>query len=79
MELQFIHTQTNRIKEFGEAAIGWTVDGRAGWKAQEFADRYSFGDPVAGNFYLARWDDYVPVIDREIHTLFKRIMKHVTA
>ena len=41
MEFQFIHTQTNRIKpEFGEATIGWTVDGRAGWRAQEFADRY---------------------------------------
>ena len=40
MEFQFIHTQTNWIKEFGEATIGWTVDGRAGWKAQEFADRY---------------------------------------
>lgn len=65
-----VYKQPEKIEKFGEATIGWTVDGRAGWKAQQFADRYSFGDPVAGNFYLARWDEYVPVLDRELNTPF---------
>ena len=46
------------------------MDGRAGWNAQEFANRFDFGDPVAGNFYLARWDEYVPVLDRALQTPF---------
>lgn len=65
-----MYKQPNKIENFGVATIGWTVDGRAGWRAQEFADRYNFGDPVAGNFYLARWDEYVPVLDRELNTPF---------
>ena len=65
-----VYKQPNRFENFGEATIGWTVDGRAGWRAQQFADRYYLGDPVAGNFYLARWDEYVPVLDRELNTPF---------
>ena len=70
MEFQF-SVQMNKIKKFGEATIGWTIDGRAsGWRAQEIADRYYLGDPVAGNFYFACWDEYVPVLDRELNTPF---------
>ena len=65
-----VYKQPNRFENFGEATIGWTVDGRAGWRAQQFADRYYLGDPVAGNFYLACWDEYVPVLDRELNTPF---------
>ena len=63
-----MYKQPNKIENFGVEPIGWIVDGRAGWRAQEFADRYHFGDPVAGDFYLARWDEYVPVLDRELNT-----------
>ena len=65
-----VYKQPQKIEDFGVEPIGWTVDGRAGWRTQQFADRYSFGDPVAGNFYLARWDEYVPVLDRELDTPF---------
>ena len=52
------------------SSLPYNSKGGAGWRAQEFADRYNFGDPVAGNFYLARWDEYVPVLDRELNTPF---------
>ena len=42
MDSQFIHIHSVQMNEFGEATIGWTVDGRAGWRAQEIADRYYF-------------------------------------
>lgn len=28
----------------------------------EFVNRHHLGNPEAGNFFLAQWDDYVPII-----------------
>ncbi|XP_038044155.1 protein D2-like [Patiria miniata] len=33
---------------------------RAKWKVREFAQSHSLGNPVAGNFVQAEYDDYVP-------------------
>lgn len=35
-------------------------DGRGGFKIAAFAKKYNLGNPVAGNFYQAEYDDYVP-------------------
>ncbi|KAI8124936.1 hypothetical protein FF38_12500 [Lucilia cuprina] len=35
-------------------------DGRGGFKIAAFAKKYQLGNPIAGNFYQAEWDDYVP-------------------
>ncbi|KAI5635703.1 phosphatidylethanolamine-binding protein domain-containing protein [Phthorimaea operculella] len=37
-----------------------SVDGRAGFSTKKFAEKYNLGVPVAGNFYRAQFDDYVP-------------------
>ena len=37
-------------------------DGRAKHKAAEFIKKQGLGDPIAGNFYQAKWDDYVPKV-----------------
>ena len=34
--------------------------GRNNTKAATFVAKYNLGSPVAGNFYQAEWDDYVP-------------------
>ncbi|XP_054157286.1 OV-16 antigen-like [Oppia nitens] len=34
-------------------------EGRLGFKVREFARKYHLGEPVAINFYLAQYDDYV--------------------
>ena len=34
--------------------------GRNNTKAGAFVAKYNLGSPVAGNFYQAEWDDYVP-------------------
>lgn len=39
---------------------------RGGWKAREFAGKYNLGNPVAGNFYLAEYDDYVPILYQKL-------------
>lgn len=35
---------------------------RVRFSTRDFARRYSLGQPVAGNFFIAQYDDYVPVI-----------------
>lgn len=35
-------------------------DKRGKFSISKFADQFKFGPPVAGNFYVAQYDDYVP-------------------
>lgn len=41
---------------------GFSPKGRNNTKAKDFATKYNLGNPIAGNFYQAEWDDYVPVL-----------------
>ncbi|CAD7086277.1 unnamed protein product [Hermetia illucens] len=41
-------------------------DGRGGFSIKKFADKYKLGDPIAGNFYQAQWDDYVPELYKQL-------------
>ncbi len=36
--------------------------GRNNTSTRTFVNKYNLGAPVAGNFYLAEYDDYVPVL-----------------
>lgn len=42
------------------------MDGRPNFKARDFAARHNMGNPVAGNFYQAEWDDYVPKLYEQL-------------
>ena len=39
---------------------------RGGWKARAFVEKYKLGNPIAGNFYLAEYDDYVPKLYQQL-------------
>lgn len=39
---------------------------RGGWKARSFVQKYNLGNPMAGNFYLAEYDDYVPILYQKL-------------
>lgn len=41
-------------------------DGRGGFKIAKFAEKYNLGDPVAGNLYQAEYDDYVPILYKQL-------------
>lgn len=41
-------------------------DSRGGFAIQKFVEKYSLGTPVAGNFYQAEWDDYVPILYKQL-------------
>ncbi|XP_067626131.1 protein D3-like [Eurosta solidaginis] len=41
-------------------------DDRGGFKIAAFAKKYNLGDPIAGNFYQAEFDDYVPILYKQL-------------
>ena len=41
-------------------------EGRREHSVAAFAKKHSLGDPVAGNYYLAEWDDYVPTLHAQL-------------
>ena len=41
-------------------------EGRENFKIREFAKKYNLGQPIAGNFYVAQWDDYVPLLYKQL-------------
>ncbi|XP_064550377.1 protein D3 [Drosophila montana] len=43
-----------------------TRQGRLNFSAREFAAKHGLGKPIAGNFYEAQYDDYVPIRNKEI-------------
>lgn len=56
-----IYKQPGKI-EFDEPRLtSRSPEGRANFSAKKFAAKYKLGDPVAGNFFLAQYDDYVPI------------------
>ncbi|XP_034834370.1 protein D3-like [Maniola hyperantus] len=32
----------------------------------DFANKYNLGNPVAGNFFMAQYDDYVPILQKQL-------------
>ncbi|ODM89616.1 Phosphatidylethanolamine-binding protein 1 [Orchesella cincta] len=41
-------------------------DGRGKFSIRNFAKKYNLGQPIAGNFYQAEWDDYVPKLYEQL-------------
>lgn len=41
-------------------------DHRANFSIRNFAQKYGLGDPVAGNFYQAEYDDYCPKLYKQL-------------
>ncbi|XP_041972209.1 protein D2-like isoform X2 [Aricia agestis] len=41
-------------------------DNRAMFSIAKFAQKYKLGDPIAGNFYQAQYDDYVPILYKQL-------------
>lgn len=41
-------------------------DGRGKFSIKKFAEKYKLGEPIAGNFYQASWDDYVPILYKQL-------------
>lgn len=49
-----------------EPKQGLSPQGRGSTSTREFIAKYSLGNPVAGNFFQAEWDDYVPKLYKKL-------------
>ncbi|XP_050562581.1 phosphatidylethanolamine-binding protein homolog F40A3.3-like [Spodoptera frugiperda] len=43
-----------------------TAENRYYFSIADFAKKYDLGDPIAGNFYRAEYDDYVPILYEQL-------------
>lgn len=41
-------------------------ENRGGFSIRKFAEKYKLGNPVAGNLYQAEYDDYVPILYKQL-------------
>lgn len=41
-------------------------DGRNNFSIKNFAIKYKLGNPIAGNLYQAAYDDYVPILYKQL-------------
>ena len=51
---------------YTDQKIGVTSKGRSNTKVRDLIHKYNLGEPVAGNFYLAEWDSYVPEVYKKL-------------
>jgi len=53
--------------DFDEERVGSNSrNGRPNFKAAAFAEKYNLGNPIAGNFYQAQYDEYVPILHKQL-------------
>ncbi|CAB0003914.1 unnamed protein product [Nesidiocoris tenuis] len=53
-----VYRQSDKL-EFDEKRLtNQSAEGREGFSISKFAEKYSLGDPIAGNFYTAQYDDW---------------------
>jgi len=62
-----IYKQPSGRQQFNEKHLtNHSGDGRGKQSVAKFAADHSLGDPVAGNYYQAEWDDYVPKLYEQL-------------
>lgn len=61
-----IYKQSGKLK-FTEPHVSKnSSNNRPRFHAAKFAQKYKLGDPIAGNFYQAQWDEYVPTVHKQL-------------
>ncbi|XP_077978474.1 protein D3-like [Glandiceps talaboti] len=61
-----VYKQPGKITYTDPVRTNTSADGRGGVKARDVATKYQLGDPIACNLYQAEWDDYVPLLYKQL-------------
>lgn len=61
-----VFKQNGHIKFSESQLTNCSADCRASWHVAKFAKKYKFSNPVAGNFFQAEFDDYVPKLYEQL-------------
>uniref|UniRef100_A0A1A9ZSW7 Uncharacterized protein n=1 Tax=Glossina pallidipes TaxID=7398 RepID=A0A1A9ZSW7_GLOPL len=61
-----LYKQSGKIT-FNEKHVGNNSrEERPNFRAAKFAQKYNLGSPIAGNFFQAEWDEYVPTVHKQL-------------
>lgn len=61
-----VYKQNGKLTFDEQRLTNRSGDNRGGFSIAKFAEKYKLGTPVAGNFYQAQWDDYVPILYKQL-------------
>ncbi|CAI5451097.1 unnamed protein product [Caenorhabditis angaria] len=62
-----LYKQSKRIEDAEHGKLTNTSgDKRGGWKAAKFVEKHGLGQPIYGNLYQAEYDDYVPILYKQL-------------
>lgn len=61
-----VYLQDKKIEFNEERLDNKTSEGRFNFSIKQFAQKYKLGDPIAGNFYEAEYDDYVSLLYKRL-------------
>jgi phosphatidylethanolamine-binding protein (PEBP) family uncharacterized protein len=61
-----VYRQPSRLEFSVPTLSNRSAEGRANFHAHKFATDHKMEGPVAGNFYQAQWDDYVPKLYEQL-------------
>ncbi|KAK3933412.1 Phosphatidylethanolamine-binding protein-like protein [Frankliniella fusca] len=56
-----VFKQPGRLDLGSDRVVKRSRRGRLNWSLRKFAQEHKLGNPIAGNFFLAQWDEYVPI------------------
>jgi hypothetical protein len=61
-----IYEQPGKINFTEKRLTNRSGDNRGKFSIRKFAEKYNLGQPIAGNFFQAEWDDYVPKLYKQL-------------
>lgn len=61
-----VYKQSGKLDFDEKRLTNTSADNRGQFSINAFAKKYNLGNPVAGNFYQAEWDDYVPTLYKQL-------------
>lgn len=61
-----VYKQSGKLEFEEQRLTNTSGDHRGKFSIAKFAKKYNLGNPVAGNFYQAKWDDYVPILYKQL-------------
>ncbi|KAH0555161.1 protein D2-like isoform X2 [Cotesia glomerata] len=61
-----VYKQPQKLSFEEQRLTNRSGDNRAKFSVSKFAEKYNLGAPIAGNFYQAAYDDYVPILYKQL-------------
>ena len=60
-----VYKQPGRI-EYTDSRLGFAVANRGNTLVSSLVEKYKLGNPIAGNYYQAKWDEMVPELYKKL-------------